>query len=140
MSDIERCARYRAKHPERRKESQKKYRESLKGRATMEAWRLKDKKENHEKWLVRWTKDRTAYDKQLKLATPKGYTPYGIARSLSLLVKNKTIETGIRHSVDHIIPLRGKNVCGLNVPWNLQIIPLRQNEIKGNKLEVSFEC
>jgi hypothetical protein len=45
-----------------------------------------------------------------------------------------TAETGIRYSVDHIMPLKGKSSCGLHVPWNLQVITLESNIIKGNRL------
>lgn len=42
--------------------------------------------------------------------------------------------TGHQHHVDHIIPLRGKTVCGLHVENNLRAIPHFLNTRKGNKL------
>ena len=74
--------------------------------------------------------------RRFRLATPKWLTAehkmeirlkYRLAIELSR-------RTGVRHAVDHIIPLQGEEVCGLHVPWNLEVITQDENLKKSNKL------
>lgn len=40
--------------------------------------------------------------------------------------------TGIRHEIDHVIPLNGEKISGLHVPQNLQILTQAENVAKSN--------
>jgi hypothetical protein len=44
----------------------------------------------------------------------------------------RTRETGVKHTVDHVIPLNHPRVCGLHVHSNMQVIPAAPNFSKGN--------
>ncbi len=82
---------------------------------------------------IRAAKSRYKYTK--KQSTPKWLTNEQLHRIKYYyeLVPLYEKKRGESFQVDHIIPLQGKDVCGLHVPWNLQVISTKANLIKSNR-------
>ncbi len=84
---------------------------------------------------------RTATQRKRELAkkqrTPSWLSEQDLLHILCLyqVAAMRNRETDIAWHVDHIVPIQGKNVCGLHVPWNLQVIPALENNRKYNKYE-----
>lgn len=52
------------------------------------------------------------------------------------LAEARTKLFGFSWHVDHVIPLQGKLVSGLHTPYNLRVIPAKENIAKNNRYEV----
>lgn len=119
MKNAERISKYKAERYKENKqhilEVQREYEKNNKPRLSAKRARRRAAQNNATPdWLT--TEDILAIDKF-----------YELREELNKL-------TGVKHHVDHIVPLRGKTVCGLHVPWNLQVIPAVENLSKSNKL------
>ena len=147
---------YRAKNREARKEYCKQYRKDhkhdpeyrAKENARTLAWyhanfdKIKDKKYAKDKAWRDKNKDIinsfTAKRRVIKLQRmPKWLTEENKLqiKAMYMLASSLTKTTGIQWHVDHIIPLQGKNVSGLHVPENLQVIQGSLNNMKSNKFD-----
>jgi hypothetical protein len=82
------------------------------------------------KW--RWTVNTRARQAAEIKATPGWADPVLIAEAYQLAAK-RTALTGFAWEVDHVVPLRGKDVCGLHVVHNLRVVPRALNRAKGNQ-------
>jgi hypothetical protein len=114
------------------------------GRENAKKWRLAnpDKKAKQQRdWLK--TPAGRFYDcinkavrsRRVRQATP----PWADLAEIRKIYEQRlalTKITGVLLHVDHIVPIKGKLVCGLHVPWNLRIIPSADNIRKGNRMEL----
>lgn len=86
-------------------------------------------KRRNPEWVRQWARKRSA---SLGRATPAWLTEQQ-HDEISAFYLDAAAREGPWH-VDHIVPLQGKTVCGLHVPWNLQVLPALDNMVKGNRL------
>jgi hypothetical protein len=93
----------------------------LKKKQSDRAWRVK----NPGKARARSRR----YDKRVELATPSWLTK-DQRKQIDAIYENCPVGC----HVDHIMPLNGRNLCGLHVPWNLQYLSADKNIKKSNKV------
>lgn len=91
---------------------------------------LKDHyRSNKPAYLAKWAKRRAQ-----KLNATPAWADMDAITAVYEEAKRLTLETGVQHEVDHIVPLVHPLVCGLHVEWNLQILTWTANRSKSNKL------
>jgi 5-methylcytosine-specific restriction endonuclease McrA len=71
--------------------------------------------------------------KRLRQATPSWANKPAI-EEMYVKARMLTLSTGIKHEVDHIVPIKGDTVSGLHVEYNLQILTKQENRDKWNCL------
>ena len=121
--------RWRAKNPDKVEEAaRKKYAaDPEKSKAVTQQWR----KDNLGRSNYISSKRRAA----LKNATPPWLTP--AQESEIRAMYDQAAKEG--KQVDHMVPITHKRVCGLHVPWNLQVLTKSENCKKRNKL-LDYGC
>jgi len=119
------------------KASYLKHRDAVMQKATA---RNRERPGEHASATKRWrdrNRDRVAiYNASRRNAVLRATPPWVDRAAIATVyaaAKEMTVRTGIVHSVDHIVPLVGKGVCGLHVPWNLQVLTWADNAAKGNR-------
>jgi 5-methylcytosine-specific restriction endonuclease McrA len=93
----------------------------------------RDWKERNIVWVRADTKARR---RKHRKATPPWLTrkQKSEIRQIYQIAITMTNTSGEQYVVDHIVPLRSSDVCGLHVPWNLRVITQEENLKKSNKL------
>jgi hypothetical protein len=84
---------------------------------------------------ARMKANKIKYENKLSSATPGWLTKrdWDAMNEVYETARGLTRESGIRHEVDHIIPINGKTVSGLHISSNLQILTQSANVSKSNR-------
>lgn len=73
------------------------------------------------------------------LAVIRSAPPWVLDAELKLIqlrARQTTELSGVEHHISHVIPLNHPRVCGLTVPWNLDIKPAKVNLAESNNIHL----
>lgn len=125
---LQRQKRYYAKNTEKCKERTRNHKKVVGNQRRpgyMAEWREKNR-EHHNRYFRFANAKRRA---RILQATPIWLTDDHWAQ-----IKEIYANCPAGYEVDHVLPLQGKEVTGLHVPWNLQYLPTMENRSKKNKV------
>lgn len=120
---------YLADRPDHHAEMYAKHKEKI--RARVKAWI--DERPGYK------TSRRQGSADRIRQATPV-WLDRALQRQIDAIYQEAASRPGGPWHVDHIIPLKGRGVCGLHVPWNLQILAKSENLSKGKSYSHDAPC
>ena len=116
------------------------YREYYKKNKHVYKERYQRKREELITYQVNWNKENRdkrraieAKRRAIKIQATPMWVDYNKIREVYKEAKRLEELTGIQFHVDHIVPLKHKEVCGLHCEDNLQILTAIDNMRKGNE-------
>jgi hypothetical protein len=118
---------YRKRHPERAKECYKAWREKNRAKVSRLSCLYAKRHPERVNALI-------AARKARKLKATPLWADLDAIKRIYAEARRLGVETGVKHHVDHIVPLQSDVVCGLHVQNNLRVLPAFDNLSKHNKL------
>lgn len=136
---VARAQKWAEKNPEKTKKIREKDQNREKARQRTKVWASNNKERKREADKA-WVENNRSLANSYKAhrrakerkATPPWLTPEQREATAKIYAEalELTQRLSIRHEVDHIVPLSGKTVSGLHVPWNLRAIPAQENNTR----------